>query len=88
MDIVTPKESSVKERIFDGLTFVLTGELSGFTRDEAKAMIKEKGGSVSSSVSQKTDYVVAGENPGSKYDKAKELGVKILSEDEFKKLLG
>ncbi len=88
VDIVMPKESSVKERIFDGLTFVLTGELSGFTRDEAKAMIKEKGGSVSSSVSQKTDYVVAGENPGSKYDKAKELGVKILSEDEFKKLLG
>ena len=71
-----------------GKTFVLTGELSGFTRDEAKDMIRKRGGDISSSVSKKTDYVVAGENPGSKYDKAKELGVKIINESEFKKLLG
>lgn len=73
--------------VFKGLTFVLTGELSSFTRDEAKDMIKEKGGSVSSSVSQKTDYVLAGENPGSKYQKALALGVKVLDEKEFRNLL-
>lgn len=69
-----------------GKTFVLTGELTGFTRDQAKDMIRKKGGSVSSSVSKKTDYVLAGENPGSKYQKAKDLGVKIIEEEEFKKL--
>jgi len=72
---------------FSGLTFVLTGELSRFTRDEAKDMIRKRGGDISSSVSKKTDYVVVGENPGSKYDKAKELGVKIIREDEFVKIL-
>jgi DNA ligase (NAD+) len=70
-----------------GLTFVLTGELVGFTRDSAKDMIRKKGGSVSSSVSKKTDYVVVGENPGSKLDKAKKLGVKVIGEDEFNELL-
>jgi DNA ligase (NAD+) len=72
---------------FQGKTFVLTGELASFTRDEAKAMIKEKGGSVSSSVSKNTAYVVVGENPGSKYDKAKALDVPILDEAAFRKLL-
>lgn len=72
---------------WQGKTFVLTGELSSFTRDEAKAMIKEKGGSVASSVSRKTDYVIAGENPGSKYDNAKELGVAIVGEEGFQKML-
>ncbi|NTW27212.1 MAG: NAD-dependent DNA ligase LigA [Candidatus Moranbacteria bacterium] len=70
-----------------GLTFVLTGELSGFTRDEAKDMIRREGGSVSSSVSKKTDYVLAGENAGSKYDKAVVLGVKIVDEEGFVKML-
>lgn len=70
-----------------GKTFVLTGELASFTRDEAKAMIKEKGGSVSSSVSRNTAYVVVGENPGSKYEKARELSVPILDEAGFRKLL-
>jgi DNA ligase (NAD+) len=70
-----------------GLTFVLTGELSGFTRDEAKDMIRKEDGSVSSSVSKKTDYVLAGDNAGSKRDKAIQLGVKILTEEEFLKLL-
>ena len=72
---------------WQGKVFVLTGELFSFTRDEAKAMIKEKGGSVSSSVSRKTDYVIAGIRPGSKYDDAKALGVKIVDEEGFKKLL-
>ena len=71
-----------------GKTFVLTGELLSFTRDEAKDMIRKAGGDISSSVSKKTDYVVAGENPGSKYQKASELGVKIINEEEFKKLFG
>ncbi|MBU2505713.1 MAG: NAD-dependent DNA ligase LigA [Bacteroidetes bacterium] len=69
------------------LTFVVTGSLSNFSRDEAKLKIVELGGKVTSSVSKKTDYVVVGESPGSKYDKAKSLGIKILTEDEFKKLL-
>lgn len=83
VELVFPVESNLEERIFEGKTFVLTGELERFTRDEAKAMIREKGGDVSSSVSKKTDYVVAGANAGSKYAKAQELGVKILSEEEF-----
>jgi len=72
---------------FAGLTFVLTGALSSFSREEAKEKIEQYGGRVSSSVSKKTDYVIVGEEPGSKYDKAKELGVKILNEEEFKKML-
>lgn len=68
-------------------TFVLTGSLETISRDEAKAKIRENGGEVSESVSKKTDYVVAGSEPGSKYEKAKKLGVKILDEKEFLKLL-
>lgn len=71
-----------------GLTFVLTGTLSRFAREEAGEKIKALGGRVSSSVSKKTDYVVAGENPGSKFDKAKSLGVKIIEEEEFVRLIG
>jgi DNA ligase (NAD+) len=70
-----------------GLTFVLTGTLSSFTREEIKDKIEQAGGHVGSSVSSKTDYVVAGEDPGSKYNKAKKLGIKILNEDEFKEIL-
>lgn len=70
-----------------GKTFVLTGSLESLSRDEAKNLIKKAGGKVSSSMSVKTDYVVAGDDPGSKYKKAQELKVKILTEKEFLSLL-
>jgi DNA ligase (NAD+) len=69
-----------------GKTFVLTGTLAHFTRDEAKKMIEDAGGKVTGSVSKKTDYVVAGADAGSKLDKAKELGVKVIEEREMEKL--
>lgn len=70
-----------------GKSFVLTGSLENMSRDEAKQKIKELGGKVSSSVSKNTDYVLAGDDPGSKYDKAKKLGVKIINEKEFEKMI-
>ncbi|MFQ6084412.1 MAG: NAD-dependent DNA ligase LigA [Candidatus Aminicenantia bacterium] len=70
-----------------GLKFVFTGKLESFSRDEAEKIVEELGGRASSSVSRETDYLVVGEDPGSKFDKAKKLGVKILSEEEFKKLI-
>jgi DNA ligase (NAD+) len=71
-----------------GKTFVLTGTLAKYSRDEAKKMIEDAGGRVSGSVSKKTDYVVAGTDAGSKLDKAKELGVPVIEETEMEKLLG
>ncbi len=71
-----------------GKSFVLTGTLKGMTRSQAKERIKALGGSVASSVSSKTDYLVVGESPGSKLQKAKELGVEILDEDSFLNMLG
>jgi DNA ligase (NAD+) len=70
-----------------GKTFVLTGTLAHFTRDEAKKMIEDAGGRVSGSVSKKTDFVVAGDDAGSKLDKAKELGVQVIGEKEMQDLL-
>ncbi|MGA7751561.1 MAG: NAD-dependent DNA ligase LigA [Candidatus Sulfotelmatobacter sp.] len=71
-----------------GKTFVLTGTLAHFTRDEAKKMIEDAGGKVTGSVSKKTDYVVAGADAGSKLDKAKELGVAVIDEKEMERLAG
>jgi len=70
-----------------GKTFVFTGTLARTERENAKELVRNLGGNVSESVGKKTDYVVAGDNPGSKYDKAMELGVRILSEDEFEDIL-
>lgn len=79
----TGNEKREKNTFFTGKTVVLTGTLSEMTRDEAKQKIRHMGGDVSGSVSKKTDYVIAGENAGSKLDKAKQFGVTILSEKEF-----
>jgi DNA ligase (NAD+) len=70
-----------------GKTFVLTGTLAHFTRDEAKKMIEDAGGKVTGSVSKKTDYVIAGADAGSKLDKAKDFGVKVVDEKEMEKIL-
>lgn len=75
------------ERTLEGLSIVVTGSLPAFSRDEAKEAIIARGGKAASSVSKKTAYVVAGDSPGSKYDKAVELGVPILDEDGFRALL-
>lgn len=76
-----------KSDILAGKTFVLTGTLQNMTRDEASSVIKSHGGKTSSSVSKKTSYVLAGENAGSKLDKAKDLGVIILTEDDFLEMI-
>ncbi|HUG35098.1 MAG TPA: NAD-dependent DNA ligase LigA, partial [Anaerolineales bacterium] len=73
---------------FAGLTFVVTGTLPKFSRDDARAFIESHGGKVTDNVSKKTSYLVLGENPGSKFDKAKSLGVKIIGEAELRKLIG
>ncbi|MGV0643146.1 NAD-dependent DNA ligase LigA [Mycolicibacterium sp. XJ879] len=75
------------ERHLEGLSIVVTGSLAGFSRDDAKEAIVARGGKAAGSVSKKTAYVVAGDSPGSKYDKAVELGVPILDEDGFRRLL-
>ena len=77
----------ISDTRFAGMTFVLTGALSKFTRDEATAQIENFGGKASGSVSKKTTYVVVGENAGSKERKARELGIPILSEDDFLEMI-
>ncbi len=84
-EVVAASEST--GGVFSGKTFVLTGTLPSMTRDEAAAKIEAAGGKVSGSVSKKTDYVLAGTEAGSKLEKAQQLGVKILSEEEFLKML-
>jgi len=81
------RSSATIDERFAGKQFVLTGTLSSFTRDEAKTLIEARGGRVNSSVSKKTDYVVAGEAAGSKLDKAEALGVTVIDESAFKSML-
>src|SRR6266481_5214389 len=84
----TAEKRKVKSDKFAGKSFVFTGELANRSREEAAEIVQQHGGKVSGSVSKKTGYVVVGTDPGSKYDKAKELGVAILTEAEFEKMLG
>lgn len=87
---VTPKyeENEVKENPFEGKTVVVTGSLASYSRTEIKEKLESLGAKVSGSVSKKTDYVIVGEDAGSKYTKALELGLKILSEEDFNSLIG
>lgn len=81
------EEEEIKENVFNGKTVVVTGSLESFTRGEIKEKLESLGAKVSGSVSKKTDYVLVGKAPGSKYEKAVEIGVKILNEDEFKHMI-
>ena len=87
---VRPKaeKREVKSQKLAGKSFVFTGGLANRSREEAGELVQQHGGKVSGSVSKKTDYVVVGTDPGSKYEKAKELGVPILAEKEFEQLIG
>jgi DNA ligase (NAD+) len=84
----TAEKRVVKSQKLAGKSFVFTGGLANRSREEAGVLVQQHGGKLSSSVSKKTDYVVVGTDPGSKHDKAKELGVAILTEGEFEKLIG
>ena len=75
------------ERTLEGMSIVVTGSLTGYSRDDAKEAVVARGGKAASSVSKKIAYVVAGDAPGSKYDKAVELGVPVLNADGFRRLL-
>ena len=88
---VSPQEENfgaVSGGIFEGKSFVLTGTLLGYKRNDAQKIIEDLGGRVVSAVSKNTDYVLAGESPGSKLDKATELGVPVLDENKFKEMIG
>jgi DNA ligase (NAD+) len=84
----TAEKRQIKSQKFAGKSFVFTGALEHRSREEAGELVQQHGGKLSGSVSKKTDYVVVGADPGSKYDKAKELGVTVLTEAEFEKLIG
>jgi DNA ligase (NAD+) len=84
----TAEKREIKSQKFVGKSFVFTGALEHRSREEAGELVQQHGGKLSGSVSKKTDYVVVGADPGSKYDKAKELGVTVLTEVEFEKLIG
>ncbi|ADI01403.1 NAD-dependent DNA ligase LigA [Syntrophothermus lipocalidus] len=88
VNTVEPEFSMAQDSQFAGKTFVLTGALESMTRNEATKAIEDRGGKVTNSVSRKTDFVVAGRDPGSKYDKAVALGVTVLDENQFLQLLG
>jgi DNA ligase (NAD+) len=80
--------AGLQANVLTGKTFVVTGTLSNYGREEIEELIGRLGGKATGSISKKTDYLVAGEKAGSKLDKAKELGVKVLSEADFDKLIG
>ena len=84
----TVSKREVKANIFEGKTFVLTGTLPTLTRNEASEIIEQYGGKTSSSVSKKTDYVLAGEDAGSKLKKANDLGVTVITEEDFRNMIG
>jgi len=88
LDLAMTAEKRVVGTALAGMTFVLTGTLPTLTRDEAKAKIEAAGGQVSGSVSKKTSFVVAGEEAGSKLEKAEQLGVKVLDEAGLLEILG
>lgn len=81
------KETKISDERFYSKTFVLTGSLNDYTREEASKIIENYGGKTSSSVSKKTDYVLVGSEPGSKLTKAESLGIKIITEQEFKEMI-
>ncbi len=85
---VIPEEKNTKPSVFEGMTFVITGSLPVLSREAAKEIIQNYGGKVSESVSKKTNYLLLGENPGSKLDRARELNIPIIDEDGFRKLIG
>jgi DNA ligase (NAD+) len=88
LSIAPQEELATKgSQVLSGNTFVFTGGLERYSRDQAKELVERHGGSVASSVSKKTSYVVAGTDPGSKLEQARKLGVKILSEEEFSDLV-
>lgn len=88
LDVLLKTSHFSSSGILEGKSFVVTGTLENFTRDQIKNLIKQNGGKVQSSVSKDTDYLVAGDSPGSKLKKANELNVKVLDESQFKALLG
>jgi len=84
--VVSEEKETAMGKPFDGLSFVVTGTLPGFTREGVKDYIEQLGGKVIDSVSKKTSYLLLGENPGSKFDKARELNIPILDEEGLRKL--
>ena len=87
VEIESVKSEGKKSGKLSGKSFVITGTLSSMSRDEAKGKIRALGGDISESVSKLTSYLIVGENPGSKFDKAQKLGVEILDEKKFIKLI-
>jgi DNA ligase (NAD+) len=89
---VWPEESKSRleispPNIFSDIIFVITGTIEGYSREELKELIQRNGGKVVDSVSKNTNYLIVGENPGSKFEKAQKLGIKIISKSEFNELL-